>query len=461
MSEQERELATAPISKLLFKLAVPCVAAQVINALYNIVDRIYIGHLPGEGRLALGALGICYPIIMMISAFAALVGNGGAPRASIALGRGHEQKAQEILNNCVTAMVCLSVVLFGLFSIFAEPLLRLFGATESMLPYALDYLRIYLLGTVSVQITLSMNAFITAQGFTNVSMFTTLIGAVLNIVLDPIFIFTLHMGVQGAALASVISQTVSAVWVLCFLVGKTTKLKIQKQFLRPKMSVLLPVFALGVSPFVMQITESAVQSCFNIQMRAYGGADAETLISAVSIMLSILQFSSLPCSGLGQGAQPITSFNYGAGQYSRVRENFFLFLRVNAIYLISFVTLGVLFPGLFARIFTTDAEVIALVSHYLPRFLFGMYFFCLLNTCQNTFVALGQATRSMCIAMLRKIVLLIPLMFLLPHWLGIDGIILAEPVADVVASCTAAVVFYFFSKTIFRKEDEKLPGNFG
>lgn len=448
-SAKENELATAPVGKLLFKLAVPCVAAQVVNALYNLVDRIYIGHLPETGSLALAALGICYPIIMVISAFAALIGNGGAPRASIAMGSDREEDAQRILGTCFTTMVIVSLALTGIFEAAARPMLIAFGATEAMLPHALSYLRVYLMGTLSVQLTLSMNAFITAQGFTTVSMKTTLIGAVINIILDPIFIFLLNMGVRGAALASVLAQTCSAVWVMVFLLGKRTHLRIQRSYMIPRLKILLPVLALGIAPFIMQATESAVQSCFNIQMRAYGGAEADTLIAGTSIMLSTLQFIILPAMGLGQGAQPITSFNYGAGCYDRVKTNFFLLLRSCAIYMMILVGLCVIYPGAVGSVFTSDEATLAVVKEWMPTFIIGMGTCWMLFACQNTFLALGQAVRSLCIAMLRKILLLIPLIFLLPCFLGVRGIILAEPIADVCASVAAITVFWQFSRKIF------------
>ncbi len=452
MTTSDNNLACAPLGRLFLKLALPCVVAQLVNALYNIVDRIYIGHLTASGSLALAGLGICYPIIAIISAFAELIGRGGAPRASIAMGADKEEDAQNILSNCFSSMVVVSVALMILLEVFAKKLLFAFGATEASLPYAMAYLRIYALGTVFVHQTLSMNYFIAAQGFAVESMKTTLIGAIVNIVLDPIFIFVFKMGVQGAALASVTAQFCSAVWVILFLVGKKTRLRIQKKYIIPKLKVLLPVLSLGISPFIMVTTESAVQSSFNIQMRAYGGEDCDTLIAGIGIMLTVMQISMLIPQSLGQGAQPIISYNYGAGNYDRIKKTFFILLFSTGIIMIPTTIICALIPSAFGKIFSTDAATIAVVEKYLPLFMAGLGICCILSSCQMSFIALGQAVRSLCIAILRKLVLLIPLMFILPHFMGIGGIIASEPIADVGASITAGIVFWLFSRKLFKKK---------
>ena len=460
-AKKENELGTAPVGRLLVRMALPCITAQVINALYNIVDRIYIGRLPDGGTSALAGLGVAFPIIMIISAFAALIGQGGAPLCSIRMGEQREDEAERILGGCFSTLITLSVVLTVFFFATKGSLLRAFGASESIFPYADRYLSIYLCGTIFVQISLGMNAFITSQGFASVSMKTVLIGAVLNILLDPLFIFVFGMGVQGAALATVLSQMVSAVWVLCFLFGKKTRLHIRKENLIPRMKLLLPVLALGLSPFVMQTTESLVQITFTSGMQKYGNDD---YVSAVSVIMSCAQVLLMPMTGLTQGAQPIVSYNYGARNYDRVRSCFKKLLLSIFVYCAVTWLVVELFPGAVIRIFSNDASLLEIGAHGLRIFCFANLIMFLQMSCQQTFVALGQAKISMFLALLRKVILLIPLALLLPVLAtqlglfglsGTDALFLAEPVADVCASLTTGTVFFFKFRKLMGGETEK------
>lgn len=433
----------------MFRMAVPCITAQLINALYNIVDRIYIGRLPDGGTAALAGLGVSFPIIMVISAFASLIGQGGAPLSSIRLGEGRKDEAERILGCSFSSLILVSIGLTLFFLVVKNPLLRAFGASETIFPYADQYLSIYLVGTIFVQLSLGMNYFITAQGFASVSMKTVIIGAVLNIILDPIFIFWLDMGVMGAALATVIAQGASAIWVLFFLFGKQTHLHIRRQYLRPSRRILLPVLSLGLSPFIMYTTESLVQVAFTSGMQQYGN---DAYVSAISVINSCLQVLLMPLTGLCQGAQPITSYNYGAGNTQRVKQTFSVLIRCSMIYCLGIGTFVMLFPSVIIRIFSNDPQLLSIGSYGLRLFLAGIFIIFLQNSCQNTFLALGEAKISMFLALLRKVILLIPLCYLLP-WLiqttgllGLaptDGIFLSEAAADILASLTTGTVFFF------------------
>lgn len=451
MNQKENMLATESVGKLLFKLSLPAITAQVINALYNIVDRIYIGHLPGDGSLALAGLGVSFPLIMIISAFSALIGMGGAPRASIAMGAGKKDEAEKILSNSFIILLIMSVVLTLIFFFTKEPLLMMFGATEKSLDYANRYFTIYLFGTISVQLALGMNSFISSQGFATVSMMTVLIGAVTNIILDPILIYGLNMGVEGAALATVLSQTISAVWVIKFLIGKKTVLHIRKKYLKPEKSILLPILALGISPFIMQSTESLVQLSFNSQIKRYGGTDVDMLIGGMSILLSTMQFMTLPIVGLTQGSQPIISYNYGANKLDRVKKTFRLLLTSSLIFTAICWLLCLTVPQVFGMIFSPDPLLIDIAKRYLPIFMFGMVLMGAQFSCQQTFVALGQAKVSVILALLRKIILLIPLTFIFPLFFGLNGIFFAEPVADLLASITTSITFFICSKKLLQE----------
>ena len=448
------DLGREPISRLLFKLALPTITAQLVNMLYNLVDRIYIGHIEGIGTQALTGVGVCMPLIMIISAFASLAAMGGAPLASIALGKGDRDKAEGILGSCAALLLCISAVLTAAMAIFHRPLLVAFGATEDVIGYACRYMSVYSLGTVFVQLALGLNAYITAQGFSRISMLTVLIGAVLNTILDPIFIFGFGMDVQGAALATVISQAVSAAFVLRFLMGKKTTLRLTLPRVRLNGKLLGPCVALGLSPFIMQSTESLIAVCFNTSLRAYGGTIA---VSAMTLCTSIMQMAMLPLQGLSQGAQPIISYNYGAGNASRVRQGFRLLLKCCLAFSVTLGVAVIAFPRLFLGIFTPDDALIAYAIPLVRTYMAGTVIFGVQIACQQTFVALGNAKCSLFLACLRKLILLIPLVYILPNFFGdkVFAVFLAEPVADIIAvTCTALLFFFVFRKTMRRLEQQ-------
>lgn len=449
MNNDKEFLAKEPIGRLLVKLAVPTVAAQMINMLYNIVDRIYIGHIPASGSMALTGVGVCMPLIMIISAFAALVGNGGAPRASILMGKGDKDKAEKILGNCFTTQLIISVILTFVMYIFNRPLLLAFGASENTIEYAVSYMNIYALGTLFVQLTLGMNTFITAQGFAKIGMFSVLIGAVVNIALDPVFIFALDMGVSGAALATIISQACSCVWVLSFLFGKKTTLRIKKENLPLRAGIILPCLALGLSLFIMQASESIISVCFNSSLLKYGG---DVAVGAMTILTSVMQFAMLPLQGLGQGAQPIMSYNYGAKNASRVKKAYFLLLKSSLCYSFVLWLLVMLFPQIFAGMFTPDTELIAFTKTALRIYMAVMFIFGIQISCQMAFNSLGKALSSIIVAVMRKFVLLIPLIYIMPHIYTANkahAVYMAEPVADIIAVSFTAILFSFqFKKAL-------------
>ena len=454
MAKRENDLGRDPVGKLLLRLALPTVTAQLVNALYNIVDRMYIGHMEGVGDLALTGLGVCFPVIMFVSAISALVGMGGGSRAVVRMGEGKEDQANAILGNSTALLIGLSVIVTVLFLAVKEPMLLLFGATENTLGYASDYLTIYLLGSIFVELSLGLNYFITAQGFSTVSMATVLIGAVTNIVLDPIFIFGFGMGVRGAALATIIAQGVSAAWVVRFLVGKRTRLRIQRRFLRIDFKVLSPVLALGVSPFIMQSTESLVNIAFNTSLKAYGGDPA---VGAMTICSSIMQVFFLLFQGLSQGAQPIVGFNYGAGNLDRVKKTFRLLLTSALVFSCSACAAIELFPGLFVAMFNDKPELVSMAVWTLRVYAAGMFMLGVQNACQQTFVALGQAKISLFQALLRKIILLIPLILILPQFLEdkVLAVFLAEPAADILAALTTGGMFlWHFPRILARRRAE-------
>lgn len=436
----ENKLGVMPVGKLLFSLAVPAIAAQIVNLLYNMVDRIYIGHIPGYGSVALTGVGITFPVITLIAAFASLIGFGGAPRASIAMGKGDQESAEKILGNCVSTLVVVAVILTVTFYVFAEPILYAFGASEETIVYGKPYIQIYVLGTLFVQITTGLNAFITSQGFSKTGMQTVLIGAGLNLVLDPIFIFGFNMGVQGAALATILSQAVSAVWVICFLCGKKTILRVRRENLRISFSVMAPVLALGVSPFIMQSTESVLSVCFNTSLQKYGG---DLAVGAMTILASVMQVSMMPLQGLTQGMQPIASFNYGAGKMDRVRKAFLLTLASCLTYSMLMWAAAMLFPELLAGAFTNDEDVISYASWAMRIYMASTGIFGAQIACQQTFVALGKAVHSLFLAVLRKIILLIPLIYILPNFFDnkVFAVFLAEPVSDFLAVCSTVALF--------------------
>jgi putative MATE family efflux protein len=444
------DLGSGNVGKLLLKLAVPAVIAQIINLLYNIVDRIYIGHIPGVGTSALTGVGLCMPILMLVNAFATLAGAGGAPRAAIAMGQGRKEDAEQILGNCFSVLLIIAVILTVGLSIYAEPLLWLFGASENTIPYALDYMKIYLLGSIFVLIVLGMNTFITTQGFAKFAMLTTVIGAVINIILDPIFIFVFGLGVKGAALATILSQCVGCIWVIKFLTGKKTILKLQIKNLRLKGAVILPCLALGISSFIMLSTESLLSISFNSSLSKYGG---DLAVGAMTIITSVSQLITLPLSGICQGAQPIISFNFGAGNKDRVISTF----KYTCIICASYTTLGwlltLLVPNLFAGIFSGDTALIEYTSWCMRVYMSGIFAFGFQICCQQTFVALGQAKTSLLLACLRKLVLLIPLIFILPLFIEnkVFAVFLAEPISDILAASVTTWMFFTQIKGILER----------
>lgn len=440
MTDNKEFLGTEPIGKLLFKLAVPTVVAQLINMLYNIVDRIYIGHIDEVGSLALTGVGVCMPIIMVVSAFAALAASGGAPRASIFMGKGEHENAEKTLGGCFTMLVAMSIVLTGILVLFGEDLLLSFGASENTIVYAVDYLSIYALGTIFVQITLGMNAFITAQGFSKFSMITIIVGAVCNIVLDPIFIFGLGMGVKGAALATILSQGISAIWVVSFLKGKKTILRLRKEFFRFDAKICLPCVALGTATFIMQSSESVISVCFNSSLLKYGG---DVAVGAMTILTSVMQFAMLPLQGIGQGAQPILSYNFGAKNENRVKGTFKLLLISCLTYSVTLWLLVMLVPRFFAGIFTPDVVLLDYAEKALPVYLGALFMFGIQIACQMAFVSMGNAPCSIIVAIVRKFVLLLPLIYIMPHLVKDKamGVYMAEPVADFLAVSFTAILF--------------------
>ena len=456
MAKRTNDLGNDPVPQLLLRLAVPAVTAQVVNALYNIVDRMYLGHMKPDGDLAITGVGVAFAIIMFISALSALVGMGGGSRAAIRTGEGRTDLAEEILGNCTLLILLISAAVMAVFLPFQRPMLLMMGASPETIDYAVNYLTIYLCGTVFVQISLALNNFITTQGFSTISMFTVIIGAVTNIVLDPIFIFGLDMGVRGAALATVIAQAVSAVWVLVFLTGKRTKLKIRLKYLRLKPQIVLPVVSIGVSPFIMQSTESLVNISFNASLLKYGG---NTYVGAMTICSSIMQVLSMIFQGMTQGAQPIVGYNYGAGNLDRVRKTFRLLITVGVIYSITGWLLIQLFPHAFVALFNDKPELVEAAVWALRIYLACFFMLGVQFSCQQTFVALGQAKVSLFLALLRKIILLIPLIYILPHIITGDqvfAVYLAEPVADALAATTTGLMFAWKFPRILRRREQEL-----
>ena len=450
-------LSTAPIGKLLFRLAAPAIAAQLVNALYNIVDRIYIGHMEPDGDLALTGLGVCFAILMFISAMAVLAGMGGGPRASIAMGEGDRDKAEAYLGGSFTMLLVMAVVATAVFQIWKEPLLLAFGADASTVGYATDYLSVYLWGSVAVLISLGLNTYITIQGRSGIAMCTTLIGAVVNIALDPLFIFGFHMGVKGAALATVIAQTVSALWVLRFLTGRKTLLRLRLRHIRLKPSVIGPIAALGISPFIMQATESLVSVSFNSSLLKYGGTPA---VGAMTICSSVMQIVWLPSQGLSQGAQPIISYNFGAGNFDRVKKAYRLLALSLMVYMVTATLFVELFPSLPVALFNDDPTLTAIARRAVRIYMAGMALFWIQSASQNSFVALGQAKLSLFFALFRKVLLLIPLIFLLPHLFAdrVAGVLVAEPIADVVSALTCGAVFLWRLPHIIEQRRKTLSG---
>ena len=446
---KEQKLSTMPLPRLMASLAIPSVIAQLINVLYNIIDRMYIGHIPGSGPVALTGVGLTFPIITLISAFSAFIGAGGAPLASISLGKGDRDRAEKILGNGVSVLLIFSASLTVLFMLFRRPLLYMFGASDQTIHYGVDYITIYLVGTVFVQLALGLNMFITSQGQARTAMLSVLIGAIINIILDPVFIFALHMNVQGAALATVISQAVSATWVVHFLSSEKSAIQIRRKNMVPDLSIIKSIMALGISPFIMQATESAISIVLNRGLSMYGG---DLYVGSMTILQSVMQLIVIPVQGFTQGVQPIISYNFGARKFDRVKKTYRMTICFTFAVATFLCILTLFFPGLFAGIFTTDQELIALVKKVMPIFMAGIAVFGIQMGCQTTFMGLGQAKISLFIALLRKVILLIPLALILPKFFGVMGIYYAEPISDITAATTATILFLCVRKRIVSED---------
>ena len=449
VTDKEQRMATEGIGRLMLSMAIPSVVAQVINILYNIVDRIYIGHIEGVGMEALTGVGVTFPIITLISAFSAFVGAGGAPLASIWLGKGDRKRAEKILGNGVSLLILFTIFLMLLFYLFQTPLLYLFGASDATIGYASAYINIYLLGTIFVELALGLNTFIISQGQSKVAMAAVLIGAAANIILDPVFIFGLRMGVRGAAYATVISQALSALWTVGFLVGPKSSLTIRLWALKPELRTIGSVMALGVSPFIMRATESLISIVLNNGLQQYGG---DIYVGSLTIMQSVMQMYSAPLGGFTQGVQPIISYNFGAGNFDRVRKLYRWMIGISFGAAAGATLLIMIFPGFFAGMFTNDENLVALVQQVMPLFVCGMLVFGLQQGIQPTFLALGQAKISLFIAIFRKVILLIPLALILPLKFGVMGIYYAEPISDVTSATVATILFLVNIKKIVSKE---------
>ena len=445
----KQDMGTGSVKKLMLQMAVPAVVGQVVNLLYNIVDRIYIGHIPEIGGTALTGVGRFTPILMLITAFAMLAGAGGAPRAAIAMGRGDKEGAEKIVGNCFTVLMIEAAILTAAFWFLAPTLLRFFGGSDATLPYAVDYSRIYVIGSVFVLTVMGMNPFITTQGFAKFSMLTTVIGAGINIILDPIFIFALDMGVKGAALATVLSQAVSALWILRFLTGKRTVLKLRLPNMVLKGKVILPCLGLGISTFVMISTESVLSVSFTSSLARYGG---DLAVGAMTVLTSINQLVTMPLSGICQGGQPLIGYNYGAKKLDRVKEAFFCQFGICVAYTVAFWVVLMLLPNVFAGIFTSDTALVDYTAWALRIFLAGVFSVGFQISCQQAFVALGQAKTSLLLACLRKLILLIPLIFILPQFLPEKtfAVFLAEPVSDILAAAVTTFTFFRFFRKMMK-----------
>ena len=454
----KNDFSTGKVSQHILSIAGPMIVAQLINVLYNVIDRIYIGRIPHVATLAMGGLGLCLPLISIIIGFANLFGMGGAPLCSIARGEGNNKKAEEIMGNSFIMLIICGIVIMIVGFIFKRDLLWMFGASAKTIDYADDYMTVYIFGTLFVMIGLGMNSFINSQGFAKIGMMTVLIGAVVNIILDPIFIFGLHMGVRGAALATILSQAMSCTWVLLFLTGKKTTLRIRTANMKLRPGIILPCLALGVSTFIMQASESVISVCFNSSLQRCGG---DIAVGAMTILSSVMQFAMLPLQGLGQGAQPIVSYNYGARNAERVKKAFFLLLRCSLFYSVLLWLSVMLFPELFASLFTNDTALITFTASALRIYLAVLFIFGIQMACQMTFISLGNAVMSALAAIVRKFILLLPLIFLMPRLLPDNktfAVYLAEPVADTLAVIFTATAFFFtFRKALaeLRKMQEQ------
>lgn len=449
MNHKDERLGTEPLGRLMFSLAVPSVAAQLINVLYNIVDRIYIGHIPEYGDVALTGVGVTFPILTMISAFSAFAGMGGAPLASIQLGKQNKQKAEQILGNSAGLLVLCAVILTVFFSVFKTLILYAFGASDATITYARDYITIYLIGTIFVQLALGLNAYISGQGEAKIAMVSVLIGAVLNICLDPVFIFLFHLGVRGAALATIISQAVSAAWVVRFLTSEKSVMRLTFKNMHLNGATIKMIAGLGISPFIMQSTESLVTITLNTGLQKYGG---DLYVGSMSILMSIMQLITIPVQGITQGIQPVISYNYGAGNIDRVKATLKRMILVCLSGTLVLAGVAIFFPEVYTGLFTNNKELLELTCKVMPVYFLGISIFGIQCACQTSFISLGQAKVSLFIALLRKIILLIPLAIILPKFMGVMGIYRAEPVADTISVLTTSVVFVITMKKVLRNK---------
>ncbi|BDR65323.1 MATE family efflux transporter [Clostridium tetani] len=438
---EENRLGTENIKSLLFSLAMPAIIGQLVSLLYNMVDRMYIGHIPKIGGDALTGIGVTAPILIIISAFSVLVGMGGAPIASIKMGEKDDKGAEKIIGNCFVALIIISIILTGFLMIFNEKLLIMFGASEKTLPYALEYMKIYTIGTIFVQLAIGMNPFISSQGFAKISMITVSIGAIINIVLDPIFIYGFKMNVKGAALATIISQAISAIWVIYFLKGNKTNLKLRRENFKLDRNIMGAILLLGLSPFVMQITESFIIIAFNSSLQKYGG---DVAVGAMTILSAAMQFTFLPLSGLTQGAQPIMSYNYGAGNKERMKDTFKYLCISTVVYSTLFWLFIMIAPQVFSQLFTNNKDIIDMATQGLRIYMGGAFALGIQIACQQTFIALGNAKTSLFLALLRKVFLLIPLVFILPKIIPnrVFAVFLSEPISDIIAAIVTGILFY-------------------
>lgn len=452
MKNQAEKLEKSPLSRLFITMAIPSVLAQLINVLYNIVDRIYIGHIKDVGSLALTGVGITFPIIMIVSAFSAFVGQGGAPLASIELGAKNYKKAEKILGNSFVLLIGFAIILTLLFQLFKTPILFAFGASENVIKYAQNYIEIYLYGTIFVMLSLGLNTFISGQGHAKVAMFSVLIGAITNIILDPIFIFILNLGVKGAALATVLSQACSTIWIIYFLISEKSIIKIRTKNLYFDKQILKKTTSLGLSPFIMQSTESLVLLTLNSGLQKYGG---DIYVGSMSILISVLQLITVPVTGITQGIQPVISYNFGAGNRKKVLQTFKGMLGICLIVTATLGSIGVFYPEMYVRIFTNSHLLFDLTTKFMPIFILGMIIFGIQQAIQGTFLALGQAKYSIFIALLRKVILLVPLALILPIFMGVKGIYYAEPIADITSVIIASMTFLLTYKKILKSRKSK------
>ena len=443
-------LAVVPVGKLFFKLAIPSVLAQVVNLLYNLIDRIFIGRISEVGSDALTGVGVCFPLIIIVSAFSSLFGMGGAPKAAIKLGEGNQSEANKILGNSITMTILFAIILTIVVLIFKEPILYAFGASDNTIKYSLEYMNVYAYGTIFVMISLGLNAFITTQGFSKISMFNVVVGAAINIALDPLFIFGFNLGVKGAAIATIIAQSVSAFLVFRFLISKKSMLKITLKDLKIDIKILLSIIALGLSPFIMQSTESIISICFNTSLLKYGG---DIAVGTMTILSSLMQFAMFPLQGFAQGAQPIISYNFGAKNPDRIKKTFKILILICVSYSFIFWMGSMLFPRLLVSIFTENAALIDFASRALRIYMGVICLFGIQIACQQTFVSLGNAPVSLFLALLRKVILLIPLIYIIPLFMEnkCDAIFLAEPIADFLAVTTTAIMFLIVFKKSMKK----------